>query len=115
MRSLSRGLVASALGTLAMDTLWFSRSRRGGRGGGFPAWECSSEIARWREPPAPARAAKRIVEGVFGRSIPVERAGLVNNVTHWGFGLANGVQYAVLERFRREPRIRDGLPFALGV
>jgi hypothetical protein len=29
--------------------------------------------------------------------------------------LANGAQYAVLERFRREPRIRDGLPFALGV
>jgi hypothetical protein len=113
--ALSRGLVASALGTLAMDAFLFSRYRRGGGDGGFGSWEFSSGIESWDTAPAPARAGQRIVEGLFGRTIPVERAGLVNNVMHWGFGLLNGAQYAFLERLRREPRIRDGLPFAVGV
>jgi hypothetical protein len=115
MRALSRGLVASAVGTLAMDFLWFARYRRGGGDESFPAWEFSSGIESWDDAPAPAQAANRIVEALTGHTIPVEQAGLVNNVMHWGFGLANGAQYALLERFRREPRIRDGLPFALGV
>jgi len=113
--ALSRGLVASAFGTLTMDLLLFSRYRRGGGDSSFGAWEFSSDVHGWEEAPAPAQVGKRFAEGVLRHPLPPERAGLVNNLVHWGFGMANGAQYALLAASRREPRIRYGLPFAVGV
>jgi len=112
---LARGLVASALGTLAMDMLLFSRYRRGGGDLGFAAWESSAGLDKWEEAPDPAQVGKRIVEGLFDRALPSDRARLVNNVTHWVFGLANGAQYGLVAGSLRNPRLRYGLPFGAGV
>jgi hypothetical protein len=110
-----RGLVAGAVGTLAMDGLLFSRYRRGGGEDGFAAWETSAGLEKWDDAPAPAQVGKRLVEGLFNRALPPERARLVNNVTHWTFGLVSGAQYGVVAGSLRNPRLRYGLPFALGV
>jgi hypothetical protein len=39
--ALARGVLAGAVGTAAMDTLLFSRYRRGGGDSGAAAWELS--------------------------------------------------------------------------
>jgi hypothetical protein len=73
----SRGLVASAFGTLTMDLWLFSRYRRGGGDSSFGAWEFSSDVHGWEEAPAPAQVGERFAEGVLRHPLPPERA--VNN------------------------------------
>ena len=72
-------------------------------------------VEKWDDAPAPAQVGKRLVEGLFQRPLPPERARLVNNVTHWAFGLLNGVQYGLVAGSLRNPRLRYGVPFAVGV
>jgi hypothetical protein len=110
--ALVRGLVAGAAGTLAMDALLFSRYRRGGGRDGFAAWETSAGLEKWDDAPAPAQVGRRLVEGLFDRPLPARS---VNNVTHWAFGLLNGAGYGLVAGSLRNPRLRYGLPFALGV
>src|SRR3954471_7325065 len=83
----SRASIAGAIGTLAMDLVWYSRYRRGGGTEGFPAWEFTGGVESWDDAPAPAQVARKLVKGLLGRDIPVERAGLTNNVMHWSYGV----------------------------
>src|SRR4051812_31361953 len=91
-----RGLVAGAAGTLAMDLFLYARYKRGGGTTGFPKWELSTEITSWEQAPAPAHVGKRLIEGLFQQELPKERAPLVNNVTHWGYGMLSGAGYGVV-------------------
>jgi hypothetical protein len=109
--ALARGVVAGAVGTAAMDALLFARYRRGGGKDGFAAWESSAGLDSWDDAPAPAQVGKRLVEGLFARELAPERARLVNNATHWAFGLFGGVQYGLVAASLKAPRVRDGLPF----
>jgi hypothetical protein len=88
--ALIRGIVAGAIGTAAMDMFLFSRYRRGGGERGLVEWESSAGMTSWEDAPAPAHVGKRIVEGLFDLRLPPTRARLVNNVMHWGYGIANG-------------------------
>jgi hypothetical protein len=110
-----RGLIASAVGTLAMDLLLFARYRRGGGESGFREWEFSSTIEGWDQAPAPAHVGKRLFEGLFQRQLPDQRAPLVNNITHWGYGLLNGAQYGLVAGSFRAPRAWYGVPFGATV
>lgn len=110
-----RGLVASAVGTLAMDLLLFARYKRGGGKRGFREWEISSDLEHWDQAPAPAHVGKRLVEGLFQVQLPDQRAPLVNNLTHWGYGMFGGVQYGLVAGSLRAPRIWYGLPFGTSV
>ena len=40
---------------------------------------------------------------------------MVDNVTHWAFGILGGVQYGIIAGSLRTPRIRYGLPFGASV
>jgi hypothetical protein len=113
--AISRGLVAGAVGTAAMDTLLFSRYRRGGGTDRFDDWESSAGVTTWEQAPAPAQVGRRLVEGLFGRKLPASRARLVNNVMHWGFGMVNGAQYGIVAGSERKPRVLQGLPFGAAV
>jgi hypothetical protein len=64
--AIGRGLAAGAVGSLAMDVLWYARYRRGGGQMHFFAWEFSSGPSSWEEAPVPGQVGKRLFEGLSG-------------------------------------------------
>jgi Protein of unknown function (DUF1440). len=114
LESLIRGGKASAIGTLAMDTLLYRRYKKAGGSASFFDWESSDGVESWDSAPAPALVAKQLLERVTGRDLSSGHARTLNNVTHWGFGLAAGAAYAVLAR-SRTPSVWYGLPFGAAV
>ncbi len=113
--AVARGVMAGAAGTAAMDGLLFARYRKSGGDSSFRPWEFSSGLSDWDQAPAPAQVGKRLVEGLFERAIPAQRAALVNNVTHWGYGILGGVQYGIVAESLTTPRVLYGLPFGASV
>ena len=107
--------MSGAIGTAAMDTLLFARYRRGGGESGAEAWELSEGLSTWEDAPAPAQVGKRLVEGLFRVELPPSRASLINNVTHWAFGMLAGAQYGIVAASLRRPRIEYGFPFGAAV
>lgn len=57
--AIARGLLAAAVGTLAMDLLWYWRYRRSGGQSGFTVWEFSVGLDDWEKASAPGKAGKR--------------------------------------------------------
>jgi hypothetical protein len=112
--SILRGVRASAIGTLAMDTLLYRRYRGGGGGSSFLAWESSAGLESWEGAPAPALVAKQFLERALGREVSPRHARALNNLTHWAFGLSAGAGYGLLAR-SRSSRIWQGLPFGAAV
>jgi hypothetical protein len=110
-----RGLVAGAAGTAAMDALLFARYRHGGGTSSAEEWELSNGLSSWEEAPAPAQVGKRLVEGLFDRKLPPTQARLVNNLTHWAFGMLAGSQYGIVAGSLPRPRVLYGLPFGATV
>jgi hypothetical protein len=113
--ALSSGLLAGAVGTVCMDALLFALYRRGGGDSAFRAWEFSSGLSSWEEAPAPAQVGKRLVEGLFRIELPPQRAALMDNVMHWGYGKLGGGQYGIVAGSLKRPRILHGLPFGATV
>jgi len=52
---------------------------------------------------------------VLKREVPPRYARALNNLTHWGFGLAAGAGYGLLMSSGRKPRIAYGPPFGAAV
>lgn len=96
LTALLKGGVAGALGTVAMDLVWYRRYRRGGGQGGFSEWEFASSASSWEKAPAPARAGKQLYEGLFKRELSDTHIRLTTNVMHWGYGLGWGAIYGLL-------------------
>lgn len=103
-----RGLVGGAVGTLALDLVAFVQFKRGGGEGDFVAWELA-KLDGWDDAPAPAQVGKRLYEGFTQRQLGSEWATTVNNLTHWGYGIAWGGLYGVLAGSASRPRVRGGL------
>ena len=110
-----RGAAASAPGTLAMDATLYRRYRQDGGNAAFPGWESSEGLVSWENAPAPALVAKQLLEGVLKHELSPRYARLLNNATHWGFGLAAGAGYGLLLGSRRKPKLWYGLPFGAAV
>jgi hypothetical protein len=93
------GAVAGALGTFAMDLVWYRRFRAGGGSQRFVAWETSEGTDGFENAAAPARTAK-VVAGFAGVDLPDTTARAVNNAVHWttgiGWGKAHGLAAGVL-------------------
>jgi Protein of unknown function (DUF1440) len=113
--AVGRGLAAGAVGTLAMDVVLYARYRRSGGKRDFSTWEFSADISSWDEAPAPAQVGRRLFEGLFQKKLPPDRAALVNNITHWAYGLLNGALYGITVESLTQPRIWYGLPFGASV
>jgi hypothetical protein len=96
VRAVARGLLCGAVGTAAMDLLLFRRYRREGGETRFADWELSRGLSSWEDAPAPAQVGRRLIEGLFHRSAPPERAPLIGNVMHWSYGLFWGAQYGLV-------------------
>ena len=107
-----RGAAAGAIGTAAMDLLWFYRYKRGGGEDGFIDWEFSRGLAGWEGAGPPAQIGRRLFEGLFQLELSDERAGLVNDVMHWSYGLSWAVQYGVVASSLPPRRtVRSGIAF----
>jgi len=65
-------------------------------------------VRRW---PVPALVGKRVVEGLLQRDLPASSARLVNNVTHWAYGVAWGAQYGLMAGSTQSVRARWGPVF----
>ncbi len=115
IRHVTRGIAASALGTLSMDLFLYRRYKRDGGATGLYAWESSAGLAGWEDAPAPAKVGKRMIETVTRRELSPRYARLVNNVTHWGYGMSAGAPFGVLAGLAASPKLRYGLPFGAGV
>jgi hypothetical protein len=105
------GSLAGAIGTAAMDAVWYARYKSGGGTDGFVDWEFGSNIKSWDDAPAPALLGKRIYEGVLQRPLPPERAALTNNVVHWATGLGWSAGYGLVAGSAPAPKARFGLVF----
>jgi hypothetical protein len=114
-RAAAHGIAASALGTLTMDLFLYRRYRGEGGDSDFGPWESSAGIDNWADAPAPAKVGKRLVEAVTRRELSPRYARLVNNVTHWGYGVSAGAPYGIVARLAGSPKLRYGLPFGAGV
>ena len=93
--TLVRGAVAGAVGTAAMDALWYRRYRRGGGEADVSQWEFT-DADSVDEAGAPARFAQQVADTV-GVDLPAQEAGTVNDAVHWLTGVANGVGHALLQ------------------
>ncbi len=107
--AITRGVVAGAAGTLAMDLLWYSRYRRGGGVDGFLDWELSSSATSFEDAGAPAQVGKRLALTVLGKELPDRAAALTNNVVHWATGSQWGALYGIVRRSRPASSPADGL------
>ncbi len=96
--AVGRGLLAGLAGTAAM-TAWQELARRLQKSSEQPSSERSHGEEQkqdpWQRAPAPAKVAKRLLEGVFRRQVPPEKIGLLTNVTHWSYSTACGAVYCV--------------------
>jgi hypothetical protein len=110
-----RGLAAGAVGTLAMDLVLYARYRRGGGTQHFVPWEFSFGLSSWDQAPVPGQVGQRLVEGLFQKKLPPQRAELVSTITHWAYGLLNGALYAIAAESLSQPRTWYGLPLGAGV
>jgi hypothetical protein len=111
----TRGIAASAVGTLSMDLFLYRRYKRGGGESGFGAWESSRGLASWDDAPAPAKVGKRMVETVTRRELSPRWARTINNLTHWGYGMSAGAPFGLLAGRSRSPKLGYGVPFGAGV
>ena len=109
--AIARGLLSGVVGTAAMDTALFVRYRRGGGTSSPEEWEFSKVPSSWDDAPAPAQVGKRLIEGLFQVELPPARAALVNNVTHWAYGILNGALYGLVAESgaQAESRLRTAI------
>lgn len=94
--SVVRGVAAGAVGTVAMDLLWYARYRRGGGDEVFLDWEFSRSTASFDDAGAPAQMGRRIAKTLFRTDLPPEAAAATNNVVHWSTGVQWGAIYGVV-------------------
>jgi len=111
LAAVAAGAVAGAVGTAAMDAVWYVRHRRGGGRKGPLAWEFGG-VDKWDDVSAPGQLGKRLLEGFLGRDVPDRWAQLTQNVVHWGTGAAWGAELGLVAGSRRRVSWRAGL--ALG-
>jgi hypothetical protein len=111
MGAVVRGTLAGAAGTVVMDAIWYARYRKSGGTSDFPAWETAEGLDGFEQAPAPAQVGRRLAEGLLQRELKPQRARLVTNLVHWGYGIAWGAAYGIVVGSTRRPRTTDGLLF----
>lgn len=109
--ALLRGAVAGAVGTAAMDLVWYARYRRSGGTSNFYDWEFSAGLSDWESAAAPAQVGRRLAEGFTQHELKPDKARAMNNVVHWLYGIAWGAAYGIAAGSAPRAKARYGLPF----
>jgi|SRR5581483_7912891 len=93
LRSATIGALAGAVGTAAMDALWYRRARRGGSTQAPMEWEFSAGTTSWDQVSAPGKVGRLALEKATGTEPPDRWARTTQNVVHWATGISWGVQF----------------------
>lgn len=109
--ALVRGAVAAAVGTAAMDSLWYWRYKREGGTSDPIAWEFASGLNDWDKASVPAQVGRRLAGAYLGHDLPAESAQLTTNVVHWGYASFWGSVYGIVVGSSRLRSALVGLPF----
>jgi Protein of unknown function (DUF1440) len=95
LAAVARGLAAGAVGTAAMT-----------------AAQTAYYKAQGSEPSTtPAEVAKRIIRGVFDRSVDEDKTEVLNNAMHWTYGTSWGAVYGLAQGTVHARSTRHGLLF----
>ena len=92
VRGAVSGLVAGAVGTAAMDGLWYRRHRRGGGTQAPLEWEFSAGTKSWDEVSTPGQVGHLVLRRLVGADVPDRWARTTQNVVHWATGMGWGAQ-----------------------
>lgn len=112
--AVGRGIVAGAGGTAAM-TGWQELSAKLGSSSGESDDGGGGEGDPWETASAPAKVARRVIEGVFQRDVPAKWIPALTHGTHWAYGISWGAAYGLLQGSRRGSSLETGLAFGTGV
>ena len=108
MHAAVRGIVAGALGTVAMDLVWYARYRKGGGSDGFADWELSAGTEDFEHAGTPAQVGRRLVADLAHVELPDRAAAATNNAVHWATGLQWGAAYGVATALGVPAGLRSG-------
>jgi len=118
--AVARGLAAGMIGTGVM-TAWqeismklVSSDQDAGNGAAAESPSPQPEDP-WEQASAPAKVARRVLEGVFNQKVAPERIGLLTNAMHWGYGTGWGAVYGLIQRTRPAPALLRGALFGTTV
>lgn len=111
VRRAAAGAIAGAVGTLAMDLVWYARQLQEDGDESFTDWEFSASTDSFEDASAPGQAGKKIAD-TLGVDLPDEVAGETSNVMHWLTGVGYGVGHGVLNDGRNT--VAAGLLTGLG-
>jgi len=108
VRKLTVGAAAGALGTVAMDVLWYRRYRRQGGTARFPEWEFAEAVSDWESASAPGQVGRKAAEFVLGETPPAAWARPATNLVHWATGVGWGFGYAIAKAVFPHSRLVAG-------
>lgn len=114
--AVARGLAAGVIGTAAM-TAWQEVSMKlqiSGEDGGAES-QAAQQPDPWEQAPVPAKMARKIIEGVFDRTVSDQRIGFLTNAMHWAYGTSWGALYGLIQGSAPGPALRRGMLFGSGV
>jgi hypothetical protein len=107
IRNAVAGVVAGAVGTAAMDLVWYRRYRRDGGQEALWQWESARDVTTWEQASAPGQLGRKALDAVMGKPAPDRWARTTTQLVHWATGVGWGVQYGVLAgRTARHPWLR---------
>jgi hypothetical protein len=95
-RALALGAASGAVGTLAMDLVWYRRARKEGKRERFASWETAAAVTNWDDASAPGQVGRKLEQLVLRRPPPDGWARATTNLAHWATGVGWGVQYGLL-------------------
>jgi hypothetical protein len=106
------GAISGAVGTGAMDLVWYRRFRKGGGDQGFYAWETGKSIKGWDEVSDPGKVRELIARKAVGHVPDDHWARSATNFVHWAAGVMWGAQFGLLTSV--SPRHRQQLDLVVG-
>lgn len=118
--AVTRGVAAGMIGTAVM-TAWqeisikLVSSDQDAGNGTLAESPGQQPTDLWERASAPAKVARRVLEGVFNQEVAPERIGLLTNAMHWGYGTGWGAVYGLIQGTSPGPALRRGVLFGTAV
>jgi hypothetical protein len=107
--AVAKGAIAGAVGTAAMDLLWYRRYKRDGGEDSLLDWEFSSGVEDYDQAAAPAQVGKRVVGGFLQTELEPGTARSMNNAMHWLTGIGWGALHGLLSGSTTQARAGHGV------